>query len=49
MDVFKARIDLTERLLKALEHLSVREQMAIVTSFLSLSDLKEITEFQERN
>ncbi len=49
MDVFKERIDLTERLLKALEHLSVREQMAIVTAFMSLSDLQEITEFQERS
>ena len=42
------REQLTERLIVALSHLDRDKAIAIVSSFFSLKELKEIVEFQER-
>lgn len=47
-DLSKKRDELIRRLLKALEHLSREQQFSILTSFMSLDELRELVKFQER-
>ena len=48
MDIFKRRIDLTERLMAALKHLPFDQQMEIVAAWFSMTQLEQLVEFQER-
>lgn len=42
------REELTQRMVRALEHLSVPHQISIICSFIPLSTLRRVVEFQER-
>lgn len=44
----KKRARLVKRLMKALRHLSVEQQYAIICSWLSVVELTALVEFQER-
>jgi hypothetical protein len=47
-DLIAAREALTRRLMEALKHLTLEDQYSVLTSFLSLEDLRRLVEFQER-
>ena len=47
-ELSKERDELTRRLMAALQHLSRERQFSILTSFLSLEELRKLIEFQER-
>lgn len=47
MATLERRNNILVRLLKSLEHLSHVEQMSIVTSYIGLDSLEDITVFQE--
>jgi hypothetical protein len=45
----KERDELIRRLMKALEHLSRERQFSILSSYLSMVELRKLVEFQERD
>lgn len=47
MDLLGKRSKLIVRLIKALQHLPLERQYAIVTSFIPIEQLEEIVKFQE--
>jgi hypothetical protein len=46
-DAIQRRVDLTERLIVALNHLPQPRAVSIVSSFIPLRDLAKVVEFQE--
>jgi len=47
-ELSKERTELIRRLMVALQHLSRERQFVILTAFMSVKELHELVEFQER-
>lgn len=47
-ETIKRRHDATLRIIKALAHLDHEKQISIITSFISITELESIADFQER-
>jgi hypothetical protein len=47
-DLLKEREELTDRLAKALQHFTIKQQLHILSGFIPIDKLRIIVDFQER-